>query len=80
MLELLNNTWVLLEAAEVREPAERDQFMSLYYAVNIADDARQPWMPAGLGSDEHVNVALVGFEAWARSIRDLHRADDEDSE
>ncbi len=80
MLEFLNNAWALFEAAEVREPAERDRFMFLYYAVSTADDARQPWMPAGLGSDEQVNVALVGFEAWARSIRDQHRADDGGSE
>ena len=38
----------------------------LYYALSMADDANQPWMPAGLGSDEKVREALVPFEAWAR--------------
>jgi hypothetical protein len=77
MLKLLNDAWALFEAADVREPMERDQFMDLYYAVSTADDRRQPWMPAGLGSDEDVDVALVAFEAWARSIRDQARLDGE---
>ena len=68
--DLLNNAWGLFEAAEIRDPEERDQFMALYYALSMADDANQLWMPAGLGSDENVREALVPFEVWATELRD----------
>ena len=70
IVALLNNAWGLYEAAEIRDPEERDRFMALYYALSSADDANQPWMPAGLGSDEDVREALVPFEAWATELRD----------
>lgn len=44
--------------------------MALYYALSIADDASQPWMPAGLGSDEKVREALAPLEAWTKELRD----------
>ena len=70
MLGLLNNSWGLFEAAELRDAGERNQFEDLYLALTSADDARQPWMPTGLASDEDVATALAAFEAWARELRD----------
>lgn len=70
LIEVLNNAWGLFEAAELRDPDERALFMQLYYALTSADDANQPWMPAGLGSDEGVREALAPFEAWAIAMRD----------
>ena len=70
MVALLNNAWGLFEAAELRDPEEHDKFMALYYALSSADDANQPWMPAGLGSDENVREALAPFEAWTTELRD----------
>jgi hypothetical protein len=67
LIELLNNAWGLFEAAELQAP-ERDQFLDGYYAVSTADDANQPWMPAGLGSDEAVAAALDSFERSLRQI------------
>jgi uncharacterized protein with von Willebrand factor type A (vWA) domain len=68
MLELLNNAWALFEAAEVRDPDERDAFMSAYDTLSGADDANQRWMPPGLGSEAEVNTALVALERWARAV------------
>ena len=61
LVELLNDAWGLFEAADLQEP-ERGQFLDAYYAVSLADDANQPWMPAGLGSDAAVAAALDAFE------------------
>ena len=70
LLAVLNRTWGLFEAAEVRLPADRQQFMDVYYALSIGDDTIQPWVPAGLGSDEEVAAALDPLEAWAIALRD----------
>ncbi len=78
MLELLNDAWGLFEAAELRDPADRTQFMDLYYALSIADDADQPWMPAGLGSVERTRAALDALDAWAVVLRDEAFADGPD--
>lgn len=75
MLELLNNAWGLFEAAELRDSDARDRFMDVYYALSSADDAHQPWIPAGLGSEEEVQATLRDFEEWARAIRDRDSAD-----
>jgi hypothetical protein len=70
MLQLLNRCWGLFEAAELRDPDDRDQFLDVYRALSGADDANQPWTPAGLGSDKDVETALVRFEEYARAFRD----------
>jgi hypothetical protein len=69
MQRLLNNVYGLVEAAELRDDQPRQRFLDLYYALSSADDARQPWMPAGLGSDQDVEVALAKLEAWATAIQ-----------
>jgi hypothetical protein len=66
---LLNNVYGLFEAAELRDAQPRSGFLDLYYALSSADDARQPWMPAGLRSDQDVEVALANLEAWATAIQ-----------
>jgi hypothetical protein len=70
MLHLLNHCWGLFEAAEMRNPDDRDQFLAAYYALSTANDANQPWMPAGLGSDQDVETALAKFEEYARAIEE----------
>ena len=79
LVDLLNNAWGLFEAAELRDPGERDRLMALYYALSNADDANQPWMPAGLGSNENVRDALIPLEVWALGLRDGDPEDDESS-
>jgi hypothetical protein len=69
MVEMLNRCWGLFEAAELRNPEDRDRFLDVYYALSSADDANQPWMPSGLGSDHEVHTALAAFEEYARAIR-----------
>ena len=76
MLQLLNRCWGLYEAAELRDSDDRDRFLDAYYSVSSADDANQPWMPSGLGSDEAVEAALAKFERYARAIRDPGLDDD----
>jgi hypothetical protein len=70
-----NNIWGLFEAAGLPEGATRDQFLELYYAATTADDARQPWMPAGLGTDAEFDAALTRLQQWARAVRDVEAAD-----
>ena len=70
MLQLLNRCWGLFEAAELRDPDDRDQFVDAYLALSDADDANQPGMPSEFGSDQDVETALVRFEEYARAIRD----------
>jgi hypothetical protein len=70
MWQLLNNTWGLFEAAELRDSETRGRFTDLYLALSIQDDAGQPWMPADLGSDEALRAALRDLENWATAIRD----------
>lgn len=76
MLQLLNRCWGLFEAAELRNPNDRDQFLAAYYALSSADDANQPWMSPGLGSDQDVETALARFEACARAIQEGESDDD----
>ena len=76
MVQMLNRCWGLFEAAELRNPADRDRFLHVYYALSSADDANQPWMPSGLGSDQEVHTALTAFEEYARAIRDDGADDD----
>jgi hypothetical protein len=70
MLQLLNRSWGLYEAAELRDPADRDEFLDVYNALTTADDANRPWMPAGLESNQAVEAALRRFEEYARGIQD----------
>ena len=79
MIQLLNRCWGLYDAAELRDPGDRDRFLDLYNALSRADDANQPWMPSGLGSDEAVEVALTNLDEYARAVRDPGREDDVDS-
>jgi hypothetical protein len=69
MVDLLNASWALYLAAELRD-ADRDEFENLYHAVSLANDANQPWIPAGMGSDAEVREALAPFDAWAVALRD----------
>lgn len=69
MLELLNNAWGLFEAAELRDPDERNRFLDAYYALSNADDANQLWT-ARVGSEQEVQSALNLFEHWAREVLD----------
>lgn len=71
---LLENLWGLFEAAEVREPDLRSAFEDLYLRLTAADDARQSWMPPGLGSDSDVEQALDALYEWAG---EFGHADDE---
>lgn len=77
LVELLNDAWGLFEAAELHEP-ERDQFVDAYYALTAADDANQPWMPVGLGSEEAVAAALDAFEGQVKAMvgTDADRSDE----
>lgn len=67
MLNLLNGIWARFEAAEMRDAEARQSFHSLYHALTTADDANQPWMPSGLGSDTELEDALSQFETWVRA-------------
>lgn len=67
---VLHNTWGLFTAADLYEDEIRERFLDLYYAVDGEDDLRQPGMPAGLASDEHLETALSDLEDWAIRIRD----------
>ena len=69
MLQLLNRCWGLYEAAQLRD-SDRDRFFDAYYFLSDADDANQPWMPSGQGSDEAVQAALAKFEEYGRAVRD----------
>lgn len=71
---LLENVWGLFEAAEVRERTVRVAFEDRYRRLTEADDARQPWMPAGLGSASEVDEALDELHGWSLAFRD---ADDQ---
>src|SRR5438552_1631163 len=70
MAQMLNRSWGLFEAAELRNVDDRDRFLDVYHALSRVDDAYQPWMPSGLGSDQDVQKAVVAFEKYARAIRD----------
>jgi hypothetical protein len=70
MLELLNRSWGLFTAADVRDDAAVREFMSAYYALSAADDANQP-STAGPGSDQPVESALLAFQTWANRMREL---------
>jgi hypothetical protein len=68
--ELFNATWGLISAAEVHGTPDGDAVEALYEAASRADDARQPWMPAGhRGTDAAVDAALDGLRAWAVDLR-----------
>ena len=65
----LNNCWGLFEAAQLPVGQDRDDFLEFYYEASTADDARQPWMPAGLGSDAAFEAALSRLADWSRACR-----------
>jgi hypothetical protein len=64
-VQMLNRTWAMFDAADFLSEAERDEFMDVYYVATSADDARQPYMPAGIGSDEEFEEAVEQFREWA---------------
>lgn len=67
VITALNNCWGLFEAAELPLGQERAEFLAFYHDVSTADDARQPWMPAGLGSDAAFEAALSRLADWSRA-------------
>ena len=70
LLTCLNRIWGLYTAAELRDDALRETFERLYYAVSVEDDALQPGMPEGIGSQDRLIEALAELEAWAADVRD----------
>lgn len=71
MFELLNRSWGLFTAADVRDDAAVSEFMAAYYALSAADDANQPSTRAEFGSDQAVESALLAFQAWATRMQNL---------
>ncbi len=71
LLDLLNNAWGRFEAADIRDPRDRQQFQDVYYALSVADDRFQPWIPADvMGSEEDVRAALARFASWIEGLRE----------
>jgi hypothetical protein len=62
---MLNRTWAMFDAVDFLARADREEFMAAYYDATIEDDKRQPYMPAGLGSDEAFEEAVERFRDWA---------------
>jgi hypothetical protein len=63
----LNRSWGLFEGAELPAGQDRDDFLELYYDATAADDAREPWMPVGLGTDAEFEAALSRLADWSRA-------------
>jgi hypothetical protein len=68
---LLNRVWGLFTAAELPPGEGSDQFIALYDAVSSADDALRlhEIAPSFDASEEALDVALSGLEAWAVAVR-----------
>lgn len=67
-IPMFNNIWGLFEAAEL-SGADREDFLHLYIAASSADDARDPSMPGGLGTDADFDAALSRLADWAEARR-----------
>lgn len=68
-LQLFNNVWGLIAAAEVEGRPEGAEVEELYLAASGADDLRQPWIPADLRTtDSEVDAALERLRDWALSL------------
>lgn len=66
--DLLNDIWGLISAAELQAGGPRTELEALYYRLSAADDARQPFMPPGIGTDQDVEDAMDELDRWAKSL------------
>lgn len=65
-LQLFNNLWGLISAAEVQGTPEGAEVEELYLAASGADDLRHPWIPhEHRTTDSDVDAALERLRDWA---------------
>ena len=67
--QALNNIWGLYTAAEIEQTPEGQEFQELYIVATAADDARQDFMPDGLGRDADFEASLDALRIWANGLR-----------
>ena len=74
-LQLFNNLWGLIAAAEVQGTPEGAEVEELYLAASGADDLRHPWIPPEhRTTDSDVDAALERLRAWASQLHVTDRS------
>jgi len=68
--QALNNIWGLYTAAEVEFTPEVQEFQELFVLATALNDARQEFMPEGLGTDADFEAALDALRVWAARLRE----------
>lgn len=69
-VQLFNNLWGLITAAEVEGTPEGAEVEELYLAASGADDLRHSWIPpAHRTTDSDVDAALERLRDWALAKR-----------
>ena len=68
-LQLFNNLWGLIAAAEVQGTPEGAEIEELYLAASGADDLRHSWIPPEhRTTDSDVDAALDRLRDWASRL------------
>lgn len=68
-LQLFNNLWGLITAAEVQGTPEGAEAEDLYLAASGADDSRHSWIPSEhRTTDSDVDAALERLRDWASRL------------
>lgn len=68
--QTLNNIWGLYAAGQIELTPEGQEFQELYLLATTADDARQEFMPAGLGTVADFEASLDALRMWATRLRE----------
>lgn len=67
-IQALNRIWGLYTAAEIESTPEGQEFWELYLLATAADDARQEFMPEGLGTDADFEAAIDAVRVWVTGL------------
>jgi hypothetical protein len=68
--QTLDNIWGLYTAAEIERTPEGEELQELYIVATTMDDARQDFMPDGLGKDADFEDCMDALRVWAADIRE----------